>query len=68
VVVEMLRLLKERVESIHLPMAPGFVEVSGAAETGIDVAWRHTRVLPRNPDWRLRYSAKARNHVRAGRR
>jgi hypothetical protein len=67
VVIAMLQLLQERVESIDLPMAPGFVEVTGALETGVDVTWRHTRMLLRDPDWRLRYSPKARNHVRAGR-
>jgi hypothetical protein len=63
----MLEVLQDRVVSIDLPMAPRFVEVTGAADRGVDVTWRHTRVLEREHDWRRRYSEKVRNHVRAGR-
>lgn len=63
---EMLRAVQDHVVSVDLPLAPGFDEVTGCSELGVDVAWRHTRVVPRDPRWREHYTARVRNHVRAG--
>jgi hypothetical protein len=66
VVTELLRSIQQHVDSIDLPMAPGFAEVTGCSELGVDAVWRHTRIMPREADWRRRYSPKARNQIRVG--
>jgi hypothetical protein len=52
---------------IDLPMAPGFHDVTACGALGVIVEWRHTNVLDLNADWRRRYSATVRQHIRAAR-
>lgn len=67
VAIALLEAVQQHVRTIDVPMAPGFVEVTGCANLGIEAVWRHTRIVPREDGWRRRYSEKARNQVRAGR-
>lgn len=61
----MLSALQQRYDSLELPMAPGFHDVSACRDLGMAVEWRHTHILALAEDWRARYSATLRQQVRA---
>lgn len=67
VVASMTETVMSRVDSVELPMDPGFAEVSALLEAGADVLCRHTRMLDIGTDQAVPdgYLPTARNHIRA---
>ncbi len=67
VVVSLVRELLRHVDSMELPMAPGFGEVAALLECGVDAPSRHTRVLSTTDLAQVRagYLPQVRNHIRA---
>lgn len=64
----MVKCVQEQTSLIDLPLAPGFNEVTSCGEVGVEVAWRHTRQVPKGSDWRSSYSSKVRNQIRGASR
>jgi hypothetical protein len=63
--IALLRKIQESVQSIELPLVPGFHEVNACREAGIIAEYRHTHLLDLIGNFRSHYAPAVRNHIRS---